>query len=375
MEWLRELKFKQLENTGLQTLNHILDFLNQSQLLPHGTQIEEVTSEGIFCRDGNHHRVALTELSDGYRSVLSMILELLRQLVRTYGSETVFQQLESGNTSIALPGVVIIDEIDAHLHPTWQTRIGEWFRKVFPQIQFIVTTHSPLICRAVAQGGSIWRLAAPGSTEASGKITGTEAERLIYGNVLDAYGTQAFGSRVTRSIHAHDMLERLAHLNQKLLHGQALEHLSKTQREIDAQSSFADCVKTAERFWKSRTDNQAFREIRSNLSAACGKRQRCCYCEDCLGTDIEHFHPKSLYPDQAFVWENYLYACTRCNRLKSNKFAVFQGNSNGYADIQKTTIPHSHPGHGPAAVPLPLSVLREAVSGSAPYFHNPSLPV
>ena len=45
-------------------------------------------------------------------------------------------------------GVILIDEIDAHLHPAWQKRIGFWLKAHFPNIQFIVTTHSPFICQA-----------------------------------------------------------------------------------------------------------------------------------------------------------------------------------------------------------------------------------
>lgn len=41
--------------------------------------------------------------------------------------------------------------------------------------------------------------------------------------------------------------------------------------------------------------------------------KRCMYCEDSLGTDIEHFWPKATYPEKAFLWENYLLACSFCN--------------------------------------------------------------
>ena len=43
------------------------------------------------------------------------------------------------------PGIVLIDEVDLHLHPTWQQRIVEDLRRTFPSIQFIVTTHSPQV--------------------------------------------------------------------------------------------------------------------------------------------------------------------------------------------------------------------------------------
>jgi hypothetical protein len=79
-------------------------------------------------------------------------------------------------------------------------------------MQFIITTHSPLVCRA-AENGSIYRLAAPGSDEKSEEVTGVERDRLIYGNILDTYATGAFGEGVTQSTEANAKLERLIYLN------------------------------------------------------------------------------------------------------------------------------------------------------------------
>ncbi len=81
---------------------------------------------------------------------------------------------------INLPGVVLIDEIDAHLHPSWQVDVGFWFTRYFPQLQFIVTTHSPLVCRA-AEKGSIWRLAKPGPIGGA-RNHGIEKDRLVMAN-------------------------------------------------------------------------------------------------------------------------------------------------------------------------------------------------
>jgi predicted ATP-binding protein involved in virulence len=118
-----------------------------------------------------------------------------------------------------LPGVVIIDEVDAHLHPPWQRRIGDWFCKFFPKLQFLVTTHSPLVCQA-AEKGSVWRLPTPGSDSPGGRVEGDELKRLIYGNVLEAYSTEIFGRDVNRSDASAAKLQRLALLNRKLLRGE-----------------------------------------------------------------------------------------------------------------------------------------------------------
>ncbi|GAB3950079.1 AAA family ATPase [Spirosoma harenae] len=198
--------------TDAQFYDVIFNFINDANLLPHGTQLSNVTTDGVYFKDGYGKEVSAIQMSDGYRSILSMTFELIRQLVRVFKVDRVYEELEKYK-KITLPGVVLIDEIDAHLHPTWQTQIGQWFTKYFPNLQFIVTTHSPLVCRA-AEKGTIWRLAAPGSQQKSGEITGVERDRLIFGNVLDAYGTEAFGQDVERSDTSKNKLQRLAHLSQ-----------------------------------------------------------------------------------------------------------------------------------------------------------------
>jgi hypothetical protein len=204
-------------------LELVKNFVNQSDFLPNETRLESVSSKGVRFVDGNGCEVDVKSLSDGYRSILSMTFELIRQLAETYGAKALFGG--SDPSKIVVPGVVLIDEIDAHLHPIWQRRVGHWFREHFPMIQFIVTTHSPLVCQA-AEKGSIFRLPQPGSDETPAMVTGIQRDRLLYGNVLDAYGTGAFGDVSERSDEGLKLLERLAMLNQKEL----FEGLTKSER-------------------------------------------------------------------------------------------------------------------------------------------------
>lgn len=223
IDWLKSLHIKSLEKASRSgsdaaadsaILASLKSFLNEGGLLPHGAKLDSISSEGVFFVDGNGTQVDVTQMSDGYRSILSLTFELIRQMVRSYGHEAVFQHFQNKDFRIDLPGVVLIDEIDAHLHPSWQATIGEWFLSVFPGIQFIVTTHSPLICRAAEQG-SIWRLSAPGSEKPSGEVTGIEKKRLVLGDLLDAYGTELFGRNITQSQSGREMTQKLATLNMK----------------------------------------------------------------------------------------------------------------------------------------------------------------
>jgi predicted ATPase len=217
LRWLRDLRIKQLENDTpsnnlfFLSLKH---FLNNSELLPNGGQITEVTSEEVIIIDAAGTQIIVEQMSDGYRSILSMIFEILRQMAKSFGVAELAEALSLTKAEVRLPGVVVIDEVDAHLHPSWQRDIGPWFTRCFPEVQFIVTTHSPIICRNAT---SVWRLAEPGSDEVSGRIENGALNRLIHGSILDAYGTEFFGRDIARSADSKELLTELAQLNRKAL--------------------------------------------------------------------------------------------------------------------------------------------------------------
>jgi predicted ATPase len=215
LKWLQFLRFKELEKAPEgKLLVPLRAFVNQPGFLPFHARLVEISSSSVVFIDGNEVKIEVENLSDGYRSILSMMFELIRQMAGVYGPEHVFDPDDPAK--VTAPGVVLIDEIDVHLHPTWQQRVGVWLREHFPRVQFIVTTHSPIICQAADQG-TVYRLPPPGSEEEGRMLTGDEYGRLVYGNVLDAYGTGVFGRGVTSSNESKEMQDRLADLNIKEL--------------------------------------------------------------------------------------------------------------------------------------------------------------
>lgn len=88
----------------------------------------------------------LEELSAGFQSVLSMILSIFEWIEGTNEGENILVE--------NAVGTVIIDELDVHLHPEWQLTISNSLKRMFPNLQFIVTTHSPHVI-ASAQSGEI----------------------------------------------------------------------------------------------------------------------------------------------------------------------------------------------------------------------------
>ena len=89
------------------------------------------------------HRLSLSQLSDGERSFIAIVGDMVRRLVLA-------------NPDLADPlnghGVVLIDELELHLHPTWQREVVEKLRATFPNIQFIGTTHSPFVIQSLRPG-------------------------------------------------------------------------------------------------------------------------------------------------------------------------------------------------------------------------------
>jgi predicted ATP-binding protein involved in virulence len=89
---------------------------------------------------GRTEPLYLDQLSGGYKLILSLVIDLARRMAM------INPKLEDPLKS---EGIVMIDEIDLHLHPKWQQRIVHQLRRTFPNIQFILTTHSPQVLTAL----------------------------------------------------------------------------------------------------------------------------------------------------------------------------------------------------------------------------------
>ena len=105
--------------------------LKQIKSLNESSSIEVQTENGEW--------IPLRDLSYGYQTMTALLVDI--------GSRMMDKYPESDNP-LAEPVIILIDEIDLHLHPKWQRQIMEQFSKYFPQAQFIVTSHSPLIVQA-----------------------------------------------------------------------------------------------------------------------------------------------------------------------------------------------------------------------------------
>lgn len=133
-------------------LVHVKEYLmslNDEDFFNVGRAIESIILEDVkIFRDRSketlffklhNSTVELEELSDGYQTVIALatdIMMVMKNRWRSFDAE----------------GIVLIDEIDAHLHPRWNIEIVTRLKKAFPKIQFIATSHNPLSLRGLIDG-------------------------------------------------------------------------------------------------------------------------------------------------------------------------------------------------------------------------------
>lgn len=224
--WLRDLHHKELESqkkdpTAESEPLKILLQLLKDDLIPKGLSVDRVDSDGLWLTDKNGVRLAWAEMSDGYRSALALLTDIVRHLINAYGVQGLTATDDQGRFYIKRSGVVLIDEIDAHLHPEWQREIGFWLKSHFPNIQFLVTTHSPIICQAADTNG-LFVLPEPASGEVPRPLDPEEYKRVIASRPDQILLTAAFGMQNTRSPRAVEGRAELARLEAKKRSGAKL---------------------------------------------------------------------------------------------------------------------------------------------------------
>ena len=111
-------------------------------MLPEEAKFDSVTAEGRIVFDIGGQKIPTICLSDGYRSILALAGDLIWRLILAF---------PDSSDPLRECGVVLIDELDIHLHPKWQRQVGKVLRQTFPKQQFLVATHSPLVAAGAGE--------------------------------------------------------------------------------------------------------------------------------------------------------------------------------------------------------------------------------
>lgn len=188
--WLPEFR---KENPGRH--KQVINLLNR--LLPRGTRILDEAENSEYVFEHQDTRVPFAAMSDGYRAYIGWVADLLYH---------VCMGAPSNAKLVDNRGIVLVDEIDLHLHPEWQRVVVPQLARVLPNLQFILTSHSPIVAGTLHAANL--RLIEPDEAGASvvrrleERVHGLNADQIL----LSSY----FGLTSTRAPEAVNELRELS---------------------------------------------------------------------------------------------------------------------------------------------------------------------
>lgn len=194
--------------------------------------------------------VALEDLSQGYQTMIAWMVDLAYRL---------FERYPDSANPLAEPAVVLVDEIDLHLHPRWQRKIFDYLSEKFPRTQFIVTAHSPLVVQSAPADANIVLLRREGdhvvAEQDMGSVNTWRVDQIL--------SSDLFGGIGARNPELENHLERRRALYSK-------KQLSATEKtELKQLDKLADSLPYAE----SKTDMEAKAIIREAADLLSGKNK------------------------------------------------------------------------------------------------------
>lgn len=187
--WLPELR---RSNPG--RYNQVVRLINRI-LRAERFRFTEQLDGGDYRFERAGTQVPFQSLSDGYRAFIGWVADLLYHVC--FGCP-------SGKKLVDNHGIVLVDEVDLHLHPKWQMSVVETVAKTLPRMQFVMTSHSPLIAGSLERTNVI-RLQVRGNRSyvqrAEESIHGLDADQILL--------SKLFGLTSTRARPKNDELDEL----------------------------------------------------------------------------------------------------------------------------------------------------------------------
>ena len=180
--------------------------------------------------------VPLSSLSLGYQTTLTWVLDLVIRLSKHY---------PQSDNPLAEPAIVMVDEVDLHLHPRWQRQIVERLTKYFPNAQFIATAHSPLMVQSTLDANLVVLRQNDGQVEIENHpdfVEGWRADQIL---TSDLFGIHSRSPRIEKLID-----ERYSLLDKK-------ERTLSEEQRLQALDEELDNLPTG-----SHEDNEAMEIIR-----------------------------------------------------------------------------------------------------------------
>jgi predicted ATPase len=184
------------KNWGIKAIN---------KLLPEGNEFDSIDSNGRIWFKVYGDKVSTVALSDGFRSILALTGDLAWRLIEAFPDS--YDPLKE-------EGVVLIDELDIHLHPVWQRTIAGLLRETFPRIQFIMATHSPLVAAGAGEDAVTYRFYREENETKVDQIKNIHAKSVDDILKSDAFGlVSSFSPETQKKIERYYILKKKKNLN------------------------------------------------------------------------------------------------------------------------------------------------------------------
>ncbi|MEM7654970.1 MAG: AAA family ATPase [Bacteroidota bacterium] len=143
--------------------------------------------------------VSLNKLASGIRSIIGLVGDMYVRLSANKSSASPDGEYTKPNE---LKGIVLIDELDLHLHPSWQKQLPTLLSQVFPKVQFIASTHSPISLLGAPENSIFWKVERRDAGHAIVQVMETEVQNLTPNLILSSemFGFQALIPTANRSL-------------------------------------------------------------------------------------------------------------------------------------------------------------------------------
>jgi len=186
-----------------------------NKLLPEGNSFDKIDEKGKIWFNIQNTKVSTISFSDGFRSIMALAGDLIWRMIEAF---------PNSDNPLNEEGTVLIDELDIHLHPTWQRQIAGLLRLTFPNIQFIMATHSPLVAAGAGDDAITYRF-----TKNKGSVELQQINNIYAMSVDKILESDAFGLVSAYSPDTQKQIDKYFNLKKK----------SKKTKDDEAQLQMA----------------------------------------------------------------------------------------------------------------------------------------
>jgi len=186
-----------------------------SDILPSVT-LKEINPDGVAIFNTPYGEGPLSELSRGYRDILTWVTDLMRHLIDAF---------PDSDDPLQERGVVLIEGIMLHLHPIWQQKVIDFLREKFPNLQFIVSTHSPLAAQSLNQNELVVLKRVEGKDKQKDTVSIDRFDLAPKSMSVDQILTSpVFGLTSAKSLEVQEKMGDFTKIKRKILRGEATEN-------------------------------------------------------------------------------------------------------------------------------------------------------